>query len=112
MKHRITIIDRKMEPAETSYNINRDTTITVHSMVDIITDTVSYNGVNIEDVETHVFRCRVSPALEAFGVDKNYSIQFKGEYYIIVGHRILNEEGRFYEIKAIERGLTTRQSNW
>lgn len=112
MKHRITIINRKIEPADTSYNINRDTTIPVHSMVEVITETVNYNNVNIENIETHTFRTRISPALIAFGVQKNYSVQFKGKYYIVVAHRDLNEEGRFYQIKTVERGLLTKESNW
>jgi hypothetical protein len=81
-------------------------------MVIVETKTVRYNNANIEDVETHTFPIRISPAILAFNIGQNYSVQFKGKYYIVIGVEDFNEEGRFLGITTVERGLLEEKVNW
>lgn len=107
LKKQIKIINRKIETAAVSHTMNFDEFVTVRARIDTRRGGAFFNGVNTEDAPTHYFYVR-------FGVEveKNYTIEFNSNYYIVSDVENLNEESRFLKISATKNGTKDNGANF
>jgi len=107
LKKLINIIDRKIEPADVSHTMNFDDYVSTRARIDTRRGGAFFNGVNMENAPTHYFYIR-------FGitVERNYTLEFKGIYYLVSDVENLNEESRFLKISATKNGPKSNGANW
>lgn len=107
LKRLIKIIDRKIEPADVSHTMDFSDLVSIRARVDTRRGIEFFNGVNVENAPTHYFYVR-------FGVEveRNYTIEFRDNYYIVSDVENLNEENRFLKISAVKNGPKSNQANW
>jgi hypothetical protein len=106
LRYNIKLIDRSIEPTDEGYTMNTDDFVSTMSgcrtggMVQV------FGGVNIVEVQSHIFPIRFRTGIEIYE-----HVEYNNKYYRIMGTEDLNEDHRFIEITAVERGLIDKQAN-
>lgn len=107
LKSLIKIIDRKIEPDDVSHTMNFDDYVSIRARIDTRRGGAFFNGVNMEDAPTHYFYIRFGPTVE-----RNYTIEFKDNYYLVGDVENLNEKSRFLKISATKNGSKNLKATW
>lgn len=99
------------EPIGASVDFDEEFTVvkTVWSMVETVGNKLFFDGTNTDQITTHNFYIRYIPSVSI--TSENW-IKYNDELYDIVGTENLNEENRFYKLRANVRGTITKPVNF